>query len=150
MARTSESILTALRIMEKLMCLKFFSSSLLPWMARVWVDLAPGTQLFSAHPALHFPYQQCIPCGTCLGHQPSVSTCLTFLAPCLPQSLLPDSDIYISCIYMSRWIYAHEFWHLRKPEEGGSPGAGVRGSCDPLASGAGSQTLVLYKISTYS
>lgn len=57
MARISESILTALRIMEKLVCLKFFSSSLLPWMAWVWVDLAPGTQLLSVQPALHFPYQ---------------------------------------------------------------------------------------------
>lgn len=39
---------------------------------------------------------------------------------------------------MFRWIYAHELRHLWRPEEGGSPGVGVRGSCyEPLASGAG-------------
>lgn len=95
MARISERILTALRIIGKLMWLKFLSSSLLPSMAWVWVALAPGTQ-----PALHFPFQQCIPCSTCFGHQPSVSICLTFLAPHFLQSLLPDSLIYIHILYM--------------------------------------------------
>lgn len=56
MARISKGILTALRIMGKLGCLRFLSSSLLPWMARVGGDLAPGTQPLSVQPALQFPH----------------------------------------------------------------------------------------------